>query len=133
MSIWVEFVKEYAKRNGIRYGCALGDPKVSREYRAMKERKGLKLTAKDRAELNKDKMMPTEPQFMNPKKSMKPMQIGTIGLRPTSDFKSDRLPEPIAEPVADVEDVFEEPKFYINPKDRKGRNHPWTKGYLMKK
>lgn len=120
MSIWVEFIKEYAKRNGIRYGCALGDPKVSREYRAMKERKGLKLTAKDRAELNKDKMMPTEPQFMNPKKSMKPMQIGT------------RMPEPIAEPVADVQDVFEEPKFYINPKDRKGRNHPWTKGYLMK-
>ena len=33
MSRWVDFVKEFAKRRGITYGCALSDPDASQEYR----------------------------------------------------------------------------------------------------
>jgi hypothetical protein len=33
MSRWVDFVKEFAKRKGLSYGCALSDPDCSQEYR----------------------------------------------------------------------------------------------------
>lgn len=34
MTIWTDFVKEYAAKNKISYGAALSDPKIKTEYRA---------------------------------------------------------------------------------------------------
>jgi hypothetical protein len=50
-SAWVEHVKDYAKRKGLSYGCALSDPKCSKEYKTGKALAGMKkvmgsLTAK---------------------------------------------------------------------------------------
>jgi hypothetical protein len=36
MSAWISFIKEFAKKNGISYGCALSDPNCSKEYRESK-------------------------------------------------------------------------------------------------
>ena len=35
-SAWVEHIKEFAKRKGLTYGCALSDPECSKEYQAKK-------------------------------------------------------------------------------------------------
>jgi hypothetical protein len=35
-SAWVEHIKEFAKRKGLTYGCALSDPECSAEYKAKK-------------------------------------------------------------------------------------------------
>ena len=36
MSAWISFIKEFAKKNGVSYGCALSDPNCSKEYRESK-------------------------------------------------------------------------------------------------
>ena len=36
MTDWTDFVKAFAAKNGISYGCALSDPKCSAEYGATK-------------------------------------------------------------------------------------------------
>jgi hypothetical protein len=50
-SAWVLHVKDFARRKGVAYGCALSDPDCSKEYRSNKAREGMKkimggLTAK---------------------------------------------------------------------------------------
>lgn len=36
---WVVFLKDFAKKNNMTYGCALTDPRAKEEYRKRKERK----------------------------------------------------------------------------------------------
>jgi len=36
-SSWIKFVKDYAKRNNLTYGCALSDPKTKHEYHLLNE------------------------------------------------------------------------------------------------
>ena len=48
---WVEHVKDFAKRRGLSYGCAISHPDCSKEYKSDKAREGMKkimgsLTAK---------------------------------------------------------------------------------------
>jgi hypothetical protein len=35
-NLWVNFLKDYAKSNGITYSCALSDPRAKDEYKMMK-------------------------------------------------------------------------------------------------
>lgn len=66
MSIWTDFVKEFAKREGTTYGCALSDPECSKEYRAMKAKMGPqpKVAKKDRGY----EMMVGEPKMKKGRK-----------------------------------------------------------------
>ena len=41
-SAWVEHVKEFAKRKGLSYGCALSDARCSKEYKTNKALAGMK-------------------------------------------------------------------------------------------
>jgi hypothetical protein len=46
-SAWIEHIKDFAKRKGITYGCALSDPKCSEEYKA---KRPLKLNTEEQKE-----------------------------------------------------------------------------------
>ena len=35
-NLWVNFLKDYAKSNGITYSCAISDPRAKEEYKMMK-------------------------------------------------------------------------------------------------
>jgi hypothetical protein len=35
-SAWIEHIRDFAKRNGVTYGCALSDKKCAAEYKKMK-------------------------------------------------------------------------------------------------
>lgn len=35
-NLWVNFLKDYAKSNGITYSCALSDPQAKEQYKMMK-------------------------------------------------------------------------------------------------
>ena len=48
---WVEHVKDFARRKGLAYGCAISHPDCAKEYRSNKARAGMRgvmgsLTAK---------------------------------------------------------------------------------------
>jgi len=49
MTAWTDFVRDFAKRNNLTYGCALSDPNCSAEYKAKKPTKGAK-TKKEKKE-----------------------------------------------------------------------------------
>lgn len=46
---WIEFVKDFANRNNLSYGCALGNPKLKEEYR-IKYGSSKKISAKKEKE-----------------------------------------------------------------------------------
>ena len=48
MTAWIEHIKDFAKRNGITYGCALSNPDCSAEYHA---KRPPKLNKKEKKEL----------------------------------------------------------------------------------
>lgn len=46
MTAWTDFVKSYASKNGISYGCALSDKSISEAYRLKNPKKLTKAKAK---------------------------------------------------------------------------------------
>ncbi|NBW13105.1 MAG: hypothetical protein EBR82_34300 [Caulobacteraceae bacterium] len=62
MTIWNDFVKAYAAKNGITYGCAISKPELKEAYRKAhpkKTKKGPKKTISVQHE-NLEEAMPTE-------------------------------------------------------------------------
>ena len=39
MNSWIQFIKEYSKKNNISYGCAISDGKAKKQYQLEKIRK----------------------------------------------------------------------------------------------
>lgn len=70
---WIEFVKDFAKKNNTTYGCALSDPKLKEQYRAKygnrkklpakKEREAMAMEDINIKELSKSKTK-TESELM---------------------------------------------------------------------
>lgn len=50
MTKWTEFIKEYAKKNNISYGCAMSDPKMKEAY----YKKHPKLSSEDKKKKKKE-------------------------------------------------------------------------------
>jgi hypothetical protein len=53
-SAWVDYVKQFAAKKGISYGCALSDPEVKAGYAASKPAKMPKAPKKSKKALQKD-------------------------------------------------------------------------------
>jgi len=49
MTAWTEHIKDFAKRKGLTYGCALSDPECSKEYKA---KRPPKLNKKEKKEVS---------------------------------------------------------------------------------
>jgi hypothetical protein len=49
MTAWTEHIKDFAKRKGMTYGCALSDPECSKEY---KDKRPPKLNKKEKKEVS---------------------------------------------------------------------------------
>ena len=60
MTAWTDFVKAFAAKKGISYGCALSDPAVSAGYAATKSPKAPKAPKSYKAMLKKG--LPKEPK-----------------------------------------------------------------------
>jgi hypothetical protein len=71
MTIWTDFVKEYAAKNKMSYGAALSDPNIKTEYRAKNPAKESKPKPKA-AEKPKE----AEQAEMPPKVKVKKVKVG---------------------------------------------------------
>ena len=58
MTVWTDFVKKWAAKNGKTYGCAMSDPKLKEEYKQIKGNKKVK-------GIELEEAMPNEPAPKN--------------------------------------------------------------------
>ena len=77
MTAWTDFVRDFAKRNNLTYGCALSDPNCSAEYKAKKPTKG----AKTKKEKNENESMGAEDTLAEQKAKRKAHKDRTTSLK----------------------------------------------------
>ena len=109
MTAWNDFVKAFARKHNITYGCALTDPRCSVEYQKSQGRKDTEATRRKKTKIEKDIVKKTayETKLVRPEYLEEAEPQVKPKLKIVKDYKY--------EPLEEAEPVFATKSFKVSP------------------